>query len=307
VIATALGSALAAATSSVLQHRSARSAERQSSHRLIGHLVTRPIWLAGLAVAVVGLILHAAALVHGELAIVQPLLISGVLFALPVSVVLEGSRPSTVEWLWALALVGGLTVFLLSAKPSPAVVPIDADILAWSTVFGSAVVGLVALVGLRWPHGHAAALLGAAAGIGYGLTAALLKQVLTVGQTGIGHLFTDWPLYALAGVGLASVSLTQLAYHSGPLASSMPAITVTDPAASVLIGVIAFKESLADDPLAVTLQIAGFVTMIVATVQLARRNTEGSTHPMGSAIASEGTDDASDLGFPEAEVTRPQP
>ena len=45
---------------------------------------------------------------NGQLALVQPLLISGVLFALPLSAVLEGRRPSGREWLWALIVVAGL-------------------------------------------------------------------------------------------------------------------------------------------------------------------------------------------------------
>ncbi len=95
VVPAALGSALAAATSSVLQHRSARSAPvaRRATGRLLGHLVTRPVWLAGLVAGAAGLVLHALALSGGRLAVVQPLLVSGMLFALPVSVALEGRRP----------------------------------------------------------------------------------------------------------------------------------------------------------------------------------------------------------------------
>ena len=274
VVATALASALFAAASSILQHHSARRAPDGRTHRLIGHLVTRPLWITGLAAGFLGLILHVVALADGQLAVVQPLLISGVLFALPISAVLEGRRPSGREWLLALVLVAGLAMFLLAARPSVGRVDVDADVLAWSTVTVSAVIVAIALLGMRWANQHRCALLGTAAGVGYGLVAALLKQATAVYRTGFLHLMTDWPLYTLILVGAAAIGLTQMAYRAGPLAKSMPALTVTDPAASVALGVLAFQERLAGGPLAIALQVIGFLVMAGAAAQLARREAE---------------------------------
>ncbi len=272
VVGVALGSAVAAASSTILQHHSARQAPDGRTHRFLGHLVTRPLWIAGLVAGVVGLILHVVALDHGQLAVVQPLLISGVLFALPISALLEGRRPSGREWLLALLVVVGLTTFLLAARPSKGVVKIDADVLAWSSLTATAVVGAFTLFGVWWPAGHRPALLGTAAGIGFGLVAALIKQATAIFQSGgLLHLLADWPLYALIGVGAVSLGLNQMAYRAGPLAKSMPALTVSDPAASVVLGVLAFKERLAGDAWSVTLQVVGFVVMALAAAQLARR------------------------------------
>ena len=272
VVALSLGSALAAATSSILQHRSARRARPETRYHLLGHLLTRPLWLAGMVVAALGLVLHAVALIHGSLVVVQPLLISGVLFALPVSVLLEGNQPSAVEWVWALVLVGGLTLFLLAAEPSPTIVRLDADALAWCTLAGGVVMGALTLAGTRLWQNHAAAMLGVAAGIGYGVAAALLEQFMALLQISTKEAFTDWPVYALIAVGVVTLSLTQLAYHSGPLASSMPAITVADPATSIVIGAIAFHELLGRGPLAIAGQICGFLIMVFTVIELARRN-----------------------------------
>ena len=280
VVGTALASALAAAASSILQHHSARTAPDGRTHRFLGHLVTRPLWILGLAASAVGLALHVVALAGGQLAVVQPLLISGVLFALPISALLEGRRPSGREWLLALVLVAGLAVFLLAARPSPGRVKLDADVLAWSTVLVVAVIGMVTLVAMRWPHGHRPALLGTAAGIGYGLVAALIKEATALYRTGFVHLMTDWPLYALVVIGAGTIGLTQMAYRAGPLAKSMPALTVTDPAASVLLGVLAFQERLAGDPVAIAFQAIGFVVMTAAAFQLARREAEGESQPV---------------------------
>ena len=284
IVVTALASALAAATSSILQHHSARRAPDGRAHRLLGHLLTRPAWLIGGVVAVVGLALHVLALDGGELAVVQPLLISGVLFALPLSAILEKRRPSIREWLLAAVLVGGLAVFLIAARPTAGLVVVDPDRLAWSTLGGSLVVSLLALAGTRRRHRllvrAAPALLGMAAGVGYGLVAALLKEITVIVHTGIRNTFTTWPLYGLLAVGLASILLTQMAYRAGPLCRSMPALTVADPAASVIIGMIAFQERLNADVLAVLAQVVGFVVMAAAAIQLARREAGDPVHPV---------------------------
>ena len=280
VVAMALASALAAAASSIMQHHSARRAPAGKTHRFIGHLITRPVWIGGLAAAFVGLALHVVALDQGQLAVVQPLLISGVLFALPVSALLEGRRPSGREWLLAAVLVGGLATFLLAARPSAGRVKLDADVLAWSTLLVLALIGVIALLAFRWFTAQRPALLGTAAGVGYGLVAALIKQADALWHHGLLHLLTDWPIYALIAVGGAALSLTQLAYRAGPLAKSMPALTVTDPAASIALGVLAFREKLNGAAGALALQVIGFVVMSLAAAQLARREAEDTRNPL---------------------------
>jgi hypothetical protein len=213
--------------------------------------------------------------------VVQPLLISGVLFALPISSKLEGRRPSGREWMLAVLLVGGLAMFLLAARPSPGRVALDADVLAWSTVIVGAIVAILTVIGMRWPHGHKPALLGMAAGVGYGLVAALIKQATALFKTGFVHLLTDWPLYALIAAGGVALCLTQMAYRAGPLAKSMPALTVADPAASVALGALAFQEKLSGGVLPLAFQVIGFVLMAGAAAQLARREAAGSAQAAG--------------------------
>ena len=274
VVAAALASALAAASSSVLQHRSARhgSGRGASGLRLVVRLLASPLWLGGLLAAAAGLALHALALAGGRLTVVQPLLVSGVLFALPVSAVLEHRRPSRVEWAWALAVVAGLAGFLATARPSEGRLSVDADtLLAMTLVAGGVMLVSVVLVQEGLLGRHAAPLLAGAAGIGYGVTAALLKQTqYLVHHQGTAAL-GDWPLYALVVVGGLAIWMTQLAYQQGPLASSMPALTIGDPLASVVIGATAFHEHLAHTPGALAGEIVSFVVMAVAATQLARR------------------------------------
>ena len=48
-------------------------------------LLRRPLWWAGTGVAVLGYVFQALALIKGSLIVVQPLLVSALLFALPLS------------------------------------------------------------------------------------------------------------------------------------------------------------------------------------------------------------------------------
>src|SRR3981189_1183495 len=82
-------------------------------------LLRRPLWWAGTAAAVAGYAFQALALIKGSLILVQPLLVSALLFALPLSARLAGRRVTRGEWLWAGLLTIGLAVFVLLARPGP--------------------------------------------------------------------------------------------------------------------------------------------------------------------------------------------
>ena len=56
-----------------------------------------------------------------------------------------------------------------------------------------------------------AAVLAVAAGSTFGLTAALMKAMTRTFTEGLGHLFTDWPIYAMVAAGVLGMFLTQAA------------------------------------------------------------------------------------------------
>jgi glucose uptake protein GlcU len=59
---------------------------------------------------------------------------------------------------------------------------------------------------------------------------------------GLGHLFTDWPIYAMVAAGILGMFLTQSALNAGQLIAAQPGLTLSDPLISVLWGVLAFHE-----------------------------------------------------------------
>jgi hypothetical protein len=213
--------------------------------------------------------LHAVALAGGRLAVVQPLLVSGLLFALPVSMALEGRRPSAAESGWALALVGALAIFLLVAHPSGGSVSTDTDVLALTTLAGSAAIVAASAWAFRRQR-YRTVVLATGAGLGYGVAAALLKQTTAIAAGGAKAVVVGWPVYALIAVGAGAIALTQLAYRAGPLAKSLPALTIADPTSSIVIGALVFRESLAHSAVAVTIEVAAFGVMGLGSTRLAR-------------------------------------
>lgn len=273
-VVAAVGSALAYAVSTVVQHRTVgkETAGRALDLRSLVRLALRPVWLLGLVAAAGGLGLHVLALSEGELSVVQPLLVSGLLFALPASVLLERRRPSLAEWSWALLLVSSLGIFLIVGHPSAGHAPVDTDRLAVVVGVGILAVGVASGAALAYVR-HRAALLGLAAGVTYGLTAALIKEASARVRGVPAAVFSSWPLYALIVIGVVSLALTQAAYQAGSLAASLPPLTIADPIVAILIGAVVFDERLSDNGAAVVGQVIAFAAMTLATVQLARRST----------------------------------
>lgn len=259
-ILAALASALFNAMASVLHH--------QAGARRNGFaVVLYPRWLLGTAVAAGGFALHTLALRSGQLAIVQPLLVSGLIFALPVAALLEGQRFKLVHLGWAATVVVGLALFLASAQPAVGHPVAEAGSLALA-------VGLVLVLaagcfgfGIRWQR-HRAALWALAGGCGYGVVAALLKQDVGLLDLGLRHVVTSWTFYALLVVGPASVAVNQAAFNAGPLVSSLPTLTIANPVVAIALGAVVFGEGVASAPALVAGQVIGFPVMAVGVVAL---------------------------------------
>ena len=179
-------------------------------------LAKRPRWLLGIAADFLGFLCQAAALTLGRLVVVQPILASSILFALPFGARLTGEPVGRRRWAAAGVVTLGLAVFLLVGDPSGGVE--DASTRAWII---SGVVALVltgALVGLARGRRPAprAALLGAAAGAVVGISAGLTKATVEQLDDGVLAILEHWHLYALTS---SALSMTlEAALQTGELA-----------------------------------------------------------------------------------------
>lgn len=270
----ALGAALAYAAASVLQQREARADDGSRGGggvRLVLRLARKPLWLAGLGADAVGYGLQALALGVGDLLVVQPVLTSGILFALPVSAWWAGRKLSRADFGWACALAMGLTVFLLLAGTDGG--KDRASTTAWMVCAAIAVpvLGGCIAVAARSIGTRRAVLFAFATGVIFGLTAALTKSsVVLLGDHGIDAL-TYWEPYVLAMLGALGFVLSQRAFQAGSLTASLPTLTVVEPVVAAIVGITMLGETVPTsgvlDWTAVAVSVAA---MVVATIVLSR-------------------------------------
>lgn len=268
----ALLAALGNAAGSVLQRMGARAVPPQAGLRLglIGMLVRSRVWLCGVLVLVCAGVLQALALYRGGLTLVQPIAVTELPLALMISGRVFRSSLGGRAWLGITALSAGLAVFLFALRPT------NSDSVGGDAVWLSAMACGVAGGGLlvaavRRARGNLrSALLAAAAGLGFGYTAALMKaSAQAVADGGVGGLLASWQLYAMVAVGFCAFFLYQHAVHAGPLVASQPPVTLADPMVSVGLGVVVFGESVRGGGWLV-LAGAGMALMVLGAVTLSR-------------------------------------
>jgi drug/metabolite transporter (DMT)-like permease len=274
VLAVSVVAALAAgctfAVGSVLQQSAAREAPQSvsMSWRLLVDLAQRRRWLIGIGCDVGSFAMQALALAFGPLALVQPLLVTGLLFAVPMAVRWRGRRLGPREWAGTVAVGAGLAAFLAAASPTEGVptAPWDRWILMLIAVGGLMALGIV--VGRALSGAPRASAYGLSAGAAFGLLAALTKTSTHLLGEGAGVFFTSWQPYAMAGVAVAGAIVQQSAFQAGPLPASVPIMDAVEPTVAVLIGVFAFSEhvgtsigALAFEALGILLVLAGILTL----------------------------------------------
>lgn len=283
----ALGAAACFGGGNALQHRSATGAPGRHflRPRLLGHLLTRPLWLAGTVFAGAGLLLHVLALDLGPLTVVQPLLVTSLVFGLLVAAWLDRRRLLAREVGWALATVIGLAAFLLVARPGPPQHAVDLDDPGLVLLPVAAFVGLTVAWSRRGSPWRRALALGVATGACFGVLAALVKVIIDEFDAGnLATVALSWPLYTLLAVGALGLLLNMSAFQVGPLGASLAAITIVDPVVSVALGVAGFGERLAATPADVAAEVAALLLMsvgVAATAQFAAGRGGGGSNAAG--------------------------
>jgi drug/metabolite transporter (DMT)-like permease len=245
VVIASVGAALLNALMSLLQRLGVESAPRESSTTggLVAHAVRRPVWLVGFAGMLGAFALQALALHTGSLAVVQPLIATELFFVVLILRCWYAVPVRPRDWLLCVLAVGGLSAFLVTLAPSNSGrVPGLGPWLTAGIAITLAVLALVAAsrVGPPWWR---ALLLGAAASVGFALTAALTKAFSEAFSAGVPHVLSTWQTYALCVVGLCSFLLMQHAFHAGPFAASQSTLILVNPFVSVVLGALLYGES----------------------------------------------------------------
>jgi len=280
VIVLSLTAAFVFALSSSLKHVSAGNVPDAQTMRM-GRLarfarasMSHPLWLAAIACDAVALTLQAWALHVGALAVVQPMLASGLVFAVLLRQLHAHHQITRREVGWTIVLSAALGLFLaLATAGNAGLVSGKAD---RTPAIVSGAVGLVLAaacieLGRRQRHaGRTAALLGVAVGVIYAATAALLKAVTDIIARHPANILASWQLYALVVLGGGGLLLNQLAFQAGPFVASLPATATVDPLLSIVVGVSVYDEHIRSGPGSGIALAALLLVLGVAVIQLAR-------------------------------------
>jgi hypothetical protein len=281
----ALAAALCNALNVATQHVASTSdPKRSKGWRLVLYLFRSPLWLLGWVALAGSFLFQALALDRGQLSVVQPLLVTELVFVLVLRRVWIHQSIRSITW-WAAALTSVmLALFVVMAEPHAA--NSAASVRAWlsASIVMIGAVALLAVLGMRGTPARRAALLASATAIAWALVASYMKEMTeSLGAYGFGGMFLHWPVYALALAGLAAEVLNQIALHVGPLSVSQPFLVIVDPIASIVLSVWIFAEYFTPSPIRVTLAVVGFVGMCVGATMLIK--TAPATMAVPDAVA----------------------
>lgn len=272
----ALAAAFFIAVGDVIHQRSAHEVtdEAVGHTELFLRLLKDRQWWLGSGVAAAGFALQAAALGLGSVLLVQALLVTSLLFALPINAKLSHRRVTRWEWLWAALLAGAVALIVTVGNPTEGAS--RASLETWLGV--AAVLGPVlalCVIGARmWSGPVSAVLMAVVSGALWGLFAVLTKAVVhrldVTSLAGVLELARTPELYAWAVVGIVGTSTQQAAFRAGALTASLPTMTVAEPMVACALGVVVLGETLRPGEAGWVTLIAAVTVMVVATAALAR-------------------------------------
>jgi drug/metabolite transporter (DMT)-like permease len=275
----ALLSAVWFALSAALQQRGqfalARSGTPVEGVAGLLRLVAVPVWLLGTLVLLLGYATQGAALDRGKLVVVQPLMVTTIVWALPLGRWLTHQQVVPRQVLGAGAVVVGLALFVLVGDPDAGVDSAKTQDLVIATLIITAIV-VVLLLWLRTKSAQAlrAAVLGVCSGLLFGLSASFAKPVIDDLHVSIGDAAGAWQTWALLGFGFIGFVIQQLSLATGQLAPAMAAVSVANPAVSVLLGILLFDERLTRPGWHVVVAFAALLAALAGAVLITLANRE---------------------------------
>lgn len=293
-VLTAVFAALLFGISAVADQRSTKRVRhrRAGSPLIFVDLARQPLWLTAIAANIGGFLLQVIALKLGSLAVVQPLLVADLVFAVLISYALARRSgqamatrvPKPLVFTGVLLAFAGVAGFLAIARPSAGTTHIS------DTIVAPLALGLVALLGACMVVAHRnqtlrPLALALACGVNYGVAAFVVKLVTSDFGGGPEKVFTHWPIYALAIVGPAGFLLNQDALQEGTFLAPVQAIiTTADPIISIALAILWLNVRVSSSPAAIAGQVISLAVMTAGIVITAHSAPQTQAKPAQPAV-----------------------
>ncbi len=268
----ALAAAFTNALNMVTQHRASIGDPGHSKGwRFVRYLASNPLWLFGWVALAGSFVFQALALHNGQISVVQPLLVTELVFALVLRRLWIHQQIRDLTWWAAVVTCGSLALFIAVSEPTGGNAQPTSSAWVGATVAMGGAAAILALIGMRGSPVRRAAALGAATAILWALVATFIKAMTdTLTQFGLVGMFTHWPVYALIVFSIVAELLNQTALHVGPLSISQPFIVIVDPIVSIVLSVWIFAEVFTANAFRLSVGIMAFGVMCAAATVLAR-------------------------------------
>ena len=241
---------------------------------LLGYLVRRPLWLLGQFLATCAFALHASALHAGPIAVVQPIVVSGIVWAVPARAAISRRMPSVTELRAVMITAVGLAVFLVASDPTVGTRRRPGrghDRARRGRGWRSPSAANVAAARVAGDPRRKAFFLGVVGGVLFGLVAGFLKLSLQeLNDGGLDAMLIAWPTYALLLAGAGGVLTNQRAYRTAGLSASMPALNIVNGLTSLVFGFTVFSEVPRHSPLFLLIEAGALGCMAVGLWMLIR-------------------------------------
>jgi drug/metabolite transporter (DMT)-like permease len=262
---------------------------------MIASLLTKPAWLAGFALMLVGLACQVIVLTFEPVSVVQPILASGVVLVLVLSRVVLRERLRAVE-LWCVGAMA-VSVILLAASAGGAGTGAGHHASpGWMAVvtIPSVVIGLlVAASPLRRSRRRgsttAAVCFGIGTGLLYGVAALAIKALsgVLVSNHGAASIVTGLVsspyLYVLAGCSAVALLLYQVGLQSCRASILVPVSTVTGSVYFMIAGTWLFDEHLPTGAAKLGLRLGAIAVAGLVVITLSRQ-APGEAEPDPAAV-----------------------
>jgi drug/metabolite transporter (DMT)-like permease len=278
----ALCAAFFIAIGDVIQQRTTHEVadEKVTPVELFARLLRDKTWWVGSIAGGAGFGFQAAALGFGSVLLVQALLVTSLLFALPMSAYFAHRRVSRSQWLWAVLLAASVAVIVTVGNPTEGHSRAGLELWIWvAAIMGPALV--LCVIGAKVWSGRpaAAVLLALVSGSLWGLFAVLTKGVVGRLDHGIEAVLLSPELYAWALVAVAATMWQQSSFRAGSMAASLPTMTVAEPVVGSILGIFVLGETLRPGDAGWFLLIVAFGAMVFATGALARGEVTATDKP----------------------------
>ena len=271
------------ALGTVLQQRGTmRSPAASKGLGFIVQLFRHPVWLIGTLLLGVGFALQVAALAVGSLVVVQAVVISSWVLALPIGVWLSDQRIGRFDVIGASTTVVGLLLFLIGGHPTGGTDTVATE--AWAVTLAVTAVLLVVLdvAARRTRPAVVAALLGTAGGLSVGVQSGLVKGVSHVGG-GVGGVLGSWLLYTLVVVIATTFVYQQRSLRVGVLAPALATGNAANLVSSVVLGTCLFAERLGHGLVDTALAAVGLALVMAGILVLVVRGQPPAVMAAGTA------------------------